>query len=126
MTKKRKELTDSQLEIIRFLGRGCEIYNDTRGKWYLTPMKRTDGTLKKAQTGHTNEAAYSDKLGTHLYRPTVNFLIDNKIITPINGERENGKPRYKLNENHPDYKDEIEMAVVEGALGVTRQKKKKE
>jgi len=124
--KKVKPLTESQLEIVRFLGRGCEIYNNWRGKWYLTPLEKHDGSVEKAQTGHTNEVMYNDHEGTHLYRPTVHFFMEQKIIIPIKGKRSFGEPVYKLNQDHPDYADDIKMAMVEGALGVTRKMTKKE
>ena len=113
--KKEQKLTDSQIEIIRFLGKGSEIYLDDRGKWRLTLIKRNDGTTESAVTGHSRWFGSPP----HLYRPTVEFFAEEKIIVGY-FDKESGLPKYSLNTAHPKFKDQIKIAIVEGALGVTR------
>lgn len=129
--KKPKKLTEPQLEIIRFLGRGHHIYSDHRGKWRMSARKLSDGKWESAKSGHTN-ANYSDGAGgTHLYRPTVVFLIViGIVIKDPNKETcyeeccirrgSYSNEHYILNEKCEDYIDDIKIAMVEGALGVTR------
>ena len=116
-TKRKKPLTDSQLEIIRFLGLGAHIYLDERGKWILTglPIPNSDGKGKGADTGH----ATTWEGESHLYRPTVEFLAKERIIIGY-FDKESNLPCYKLCSEHPDYAKEIKCATVEAVLGITR------
>jgi len=114
------KLTEPQQEVLRFLARGHHIYLNKRGKWMLTSERLSDGTILKALSGHTNDSRGPD---THLYRPTVHFLIDNKIIKGYFNK--DNMPCYKLNTKNVEYAEEIKLASVEGALGVTRVLQKK-
>lgn len=114
------KLTDSQREVIRCLLLGGIIYVDHRGKYRMFLKKETGVDHVKSGHGHN-----------HLYRPTVLFFMDQKIIIPkkITTE-ENLVDRSQINwatdvlvinsDYTGDFSAEIDEVKVEAVLGVDR------
>jgi len=103
------KLTDSQKEIIRCLIDGRHIYIDSREKYRMS----VDHT-------HPEDDVASGHGHNHLYRPTVIFFIEEKIIVPPHTDV--GRSwRLVLNDDYNGkFKMDIEGAEVENALGLKR------
>jgi hypothetical protein len=105
-----KSLSESQMEILRWLGRGNYIFYDARGKFRMTDETTTTNVKRTIKSGHGDG---------HLYRPTVEFFIDENIIV---GKMVNNRPQWYLNEEHPKWGDALKELKVQGALGLERTK----
>ncbi len=114
---KKKRLTESQREVIKFLARGHHIYIDERGKFQLSKLKKADGTFETAIAGHSRTGGYNAK-GAHMYRPTIEGFLDANLL--IGYFDENQRPTWTLNDKNKEYADELKELLVEGALGITR------
>ena len=120
---KSTKLTDSQREVIRCLLLGGIIYVDHREKYRMF-LKETG--VDHVKSGHG---------GNHLYRPTVLFFIDQKIIIPKKVTRDMfDAVMERASVNWPtdvlvinpdysgDFSAEIDEVKVEAVLGVDRGK----
>ena len=103
------KLTDSQKEIIRCLANGRHIYIDNRNKYRMSTDANDPNDHVSSGHGHD-----------HLYRPTIIFFIEEKIIVPPHTDV--GRSwRLVLNDNYDGkFRLDIDGAMVEAALGVRR------
>lgn len=115
---KKKRLTESQREIIKFLARGHHIYIDERGKFQLSKVKKADGTFETAIAGHLHTGRQWRNEGAHMYRPTIEGFLDAHLL--IGHFDKNQRPTWTLNDKNKEYADELKELQVESALGITR------
>ena len=116
----KKRLTSSQREVLKFLSRGHHIYIDERGKFMMSKVKKDDGTYEAAIAGHshTRTSVHARKVGAHMYRPTIETLLDSHLLTGVFDE--NQRPTWVLNKDNEEYANDLKELIIESALGITR------